>query len=281
MGNSSRGLLFDKPGNPSGAPILSYRMKLSAKAVDETAVRNDLRRWQNARRRKGSGRRLPSLRKQRRLKRQAAFRRNNATHAERVLFAALRGGKLFGTIWRRQHVIDDLIADLYCRDARLLVEIRPDGRKWSRQEDVHYLNSQGFAVLRFSESEVIERLDWVLELIRGVCHKQLRLATRRARTCEGAEKPRESTQRVEPAAETVEKSHQNSAPPTPVRTKWNQTRQTVARFLRARFVAAVFGEDPTPPTSIDTSPRSSDQPAPTANSERRETGRAASARSRA
>ena len=276
MGNSLCGLLFDKPGNPLGCPPTeSDCMKLSAKGVDETAVRIDLQNWHNVRRRKRSGRRLPSQRKQRRLQRQAAFRRNNTTRAERMLFDALHGGKLFGTIWRRQHVIDDLIADLYCRDARLIVELHPDGRKWARQEDVDYLNSQGFAVLRFSESEVLERLEWVLELIRGVCHKQLRLATRRARACEEAEKPGEkSAQRVESAAETVEGSSQELGPRTPIRTKWSQTRETVSRFLRARLLSAVFGDDATTPTSIDASRRTRREPAATAKArERGETGR--------
>ena len=49
--------------------------------------------------------------------------RQNRTKAERRLWSILRGSKLDGFKFRRQHPIDRYFADFACLEARLVVEV--------------------------------------------------------------------------------------------------------------------------------------------------------------
>ena len=96
--------------------------------------------------------------------------RNNETPAEQVLWEELRLKKLGGFRFRRQHPIQNYIADFYCHKAQLIIEL--DGgyhftgeqqiRDKEREDD---LNFQGMTVLRFSNEDVEQRMDWVLKRI--------------------------------------------------------------------------------------------------------------------
>jgi very-short-patch-repair endonuclease len=81
--------------------------------------------------------------------------RSNLTGTEQCLWARLRGRKLAGWKFRRQHPIGEYIVDFVCPAARLVVEL--DGSSHSSDVQVAYgaarqrwLESQGYKVLRFS-----------------------------------------------------------------------------------------------------------------------------------
>ena len=72
--------------------------------------------------------------------------------------------------FRRQYVIGNYIADFYCHQARLVVEL--DGsqhytpaEKVYDQRRTNYLQSQGLFVLRFSNLDVMQRFRNVCEAI--------------------------------------------------------------------------------------------------------------------
>jgi len=80
--------------------------------------------------------------------------RRKQTSAEVLLWELLRDLRLLGFKFRRQHQVGDYLADLYCRDASLVIEcdgeIHDRNERWQhdRKRDV-YMLSQGIKVLRF------------------------------------------------------------------------------------------------------------------------------------
>jgi very-short-patch-repair endonuclease len=88
---------------------------------------------------------------------------------ERVLWKHLRDRRLAGYKFRRQHPIGPFIADFYCADAKLVVEVDSsyhDGRKQEDQRRTAWLESQGVAVVRASASEISHDVFAVMEWIR-------------------------------------------------------------------------------------------------------------------
>jgi very-short-patch-repair endonuclease len=92
------------------------------------------------------------------------------TEAERHFWARIRGKQLKNVQFYRQKNIGDYIVDFYCSAARLILEI--DGSQHyeanAREHDMErdtYLAGLGFTVLRFSDREVFENTDGVLERI--------------------------------------------------------------------------------------------------------------------
>jgi len=72
--------------------------------------------------------------------------------------------------FRRQHEIGSYIADFFCLDARLVIELdgSQHGEERERQADerrTEYLENQGYRVLRFWNQEVLDNIDGVLETI--------------------------------------------------------------------------------------------------------------------
>ncbi len=96
--------------------------------------------------------------------------KNNPTKAETILWDSLRGKKLEGFKFRRQHIISRYIADFVCLSKHLIIEV--DGgihqlpqNAESDAERTLQLNKLGFEVLRFSNDSVIGDLPNVLEKI--------------------------------------------------------------------------------------------------------------------
>ena len=95
--------------------------------------------------------------------------RRDQTSTEEKLWRCLRGRRLEGLKFRRQQIIAGYIADFCCIEARLTIEI--DGKQHDEREDYDRartaaISQAGFAELRFSNDEVNERIDWVLQEIR-------------------------------------------------------------------------------------------------------------------
>jgi adenine deaminase len=96
--------------------------------------------------------------------------RKNPTEAESVLWNLLSGKKLEGYKFRRQHIIGTYIADFICLKYKLIVEI--DGlihelpqNKLNDAERTLQLNALGFQVIRFTNAEVINETEKVLDAI--------------------------------------------------------------------------------------------------------------------
>ncbi len=93
------------------------------------------------------------------------------TVAEIRLWECLRGNQL-GVRFRRQHVIGDYIADFVCLREMLIVEV--DGEYHSRGEQIEAdrtreeaLSQMGFRILRFTNDDVLFKIEYVLETIRN------------------------------------------------------------------------------------------------------------------
>lgn len=94
--------------------------------------------------------------------------RSNPTEAEKRLWYFLRKRNVGGYKFRRQHVIDNYIVDFYCKEKLLIIEVDGDEHKNNKTYDeirTRYLESKGFRVLRFWNSEVYNEIENVLELI--------------------------------------------------------------------------------------------------------------------
>ncbi len=104
------------------------------------------------------------------LKKFVEERRFNPTEAEDLLWEVVRGRKLDSFKFRRQHIIGTYIADFVCLSQKLIVEV--DGliheipeNKLSDTERTVELNKFGFEVLRFTNNDIINNTDFVLNTI--------------------------------------------------------------------------------------------------------------------
>ena len=103
-------------------------------------------------------------------KKQARSLRKNMTEAETALWQKIRRKQIEGYQFYRQKAVGPFIVDFYCPSGRLIIEI--DGgqhfTKGGIKEDEardRYLGGLGFAVMRFSNREVLTNMTGVLEVI--------------------------------------------------------------------------------------------------------------------
>lgn len=96
--------------------------------------------------------------------------RRKLTNAETILWSRLRGGRLNGWLFRRQHPVGPYVADFACVKAQLIVEV--DGATHSSlREQTHdrdrtaYLESQGWQVLRVWNTDVYDNLNGVMDAV--------------------------------------------------------------------------------------------------------------------
>ena len=94
--------------------------------------------------------------------------RRESTPAERKLWAYLRGDKLHGVNFRRQHAIGNFIVDFVSIKNKLVIEL--DGSQHIEQaeydiERTKYLESQGYTVIRFWNNQVENDFNEVIRAI--------------------------------------------------------------------------------------------------------------------
>lgn len=104
--------------------------------------------------------------------RKAKELRKSMTVAEEILWKHLRNNKLNGLKFRRQHPLDIFIADFYCHNVRLIIEL--DGGIHDTPEQKEYdegrtfeLEEKGFKILRLKNEEVIKNIENVLFRIKS------------------------------------------------------------------------------------------------------------------
>jgi very-short-patch-repair endonuclease len=103
--------------------------------------------------------------------------RKHLTHAEKLLWENLRDRKLVSFKFRRQHPIDIFVADFYCHEKKLVIEV--DGGIHLEQDQMEYdanrtkaLNELGIKVVRFNNEEVLNSIHSVLQKIKTICESR-------------------------------------------------------------------------------------------------------------
>jgi very-short-patch-repair endonuclease len=106
----------------------------------------------------------------------ARERRKNPTHTEKMLWQMLRARKRDGIKFRREAPVEGYIADFYCAEHKLIIEIDGDihelpDKKANDAKRQEKLEAAGYTVLRFSSDEVYAFMDQVIEKILDACSK--------------------------------------------------------------------------------------------------------------
>ena len=109
------------------------------------------------------------------LKEYAKKLRKNMTEAETILWEELK--QLDGYHFRRQHPINDFIADFICLSAHLIIEVDGKYHDVSQQQTeddmrTDALSKMGYTVVRFTNDEIITDVDRVVDEIYDILDGQ-------------------------------------------------------------------------------------------------------------
>lgn len=102
--------------------------------------------------------------------RRARSFRKKPTDGESRLWSELRNRLLAGFKFRRQHPLGTRVFDFYCDEAKLAIELDGSGHSYDlkREDDLDReieAYEKGVRILRFTNEEVFQNLDGVLNLI--------------------------------------------------------------------------------------------------------------------
>jgi len=97
--------------------------------------------------------------------------RNNSTSPEQKLWYFLRNKQFYGFKFRRQTGIGPYIVDFYSYDLKLVIEVDGDshGSNKAKNYDLRrdkYMKENGIKVLRFTNNEVMNNIEGVLERLK-------------------------------------------------------------------------------------------------------------------
>ena len=106
----------------------------------------------------------------------ALHMRKNPTEAETAMWKMLRKFRQSGFPFRRQHPIEFYIADFYCHNLRLVIEvygeIHTEKQIQSHDEGrTGELERFGIKVLRFTNNQILHESDLVVEKINATIKK--------------------------------------------------------------------------------------------------------------
>jgi cyclase len=96
--------------------------------------------------------------------------RKNPTETEALLWSFLNKNQQNGCRFKRQHPIKFFIADFYCHNAKLVIEVDggyhdvPEQYQYDRERD-NELSELGLKILHFTNDQVIYDIDNVLKII--------------------------------------------------------------------------------------------------------------------
>jgi type I restriction enzyme S subunit len=94
--------------------------------------------------------------------------RKNPTDAEALFWELVRDRRFLGLKFRRQHQLGDYVADFYCHEYRLVVELDGGVHRTKQKKDLKrdaWMVSQGFKVLRIRNEQLLDDPAFVLEQI--------------------------------------------------------------------------------------------------------------------
>lgn len=105
--------------------------------------------------------------------------RKRMTESEKLLWSKLRNKQVDGFKFRRQHPIWIFIADFYCHEAKLVVEL--DGGIHQRVDVIEYdanrtaeIERFEIKVIRYTNEKVLQNLNQVLDEIKMECETRSR-----------------------------------------------------------------------------------------------------------
>ena len=101
--------------------------------------------------------------------------RHQSTNAEHKLWSILRNRQLAGYKFRRQVPMGCYVVDFACLDKKLIIEIDGGQHQTHQAYDeqrTRWLESRGFRVMRFWNSQVLNETDGVCEAILAVLQGQ-------------------------------------------------------------------------------------------------------------
>lgn len=101
--------------------------------------------------------------------------RRDMTLAEARLWSAIRNNSL-GYRIRRQHPLGPFIADFYCHEARLVIEVDGPIHETQVVRDAQrdaWIAEQGIEVLRFKNDQVIAEMPGVLDVLSEVIARRI------------------------------------------------------------------------------------------------------------
>ncbi|MBD2525310.1 endonuclease domain-containing protein [Nostoc sp. FACHB-133] len=99
--------------------------------------------------------------------------RNNMPPCEKIVWVKLKNQQIESCKFRRQYSIDRFIVDFYSSELRLAIEIDGDSHyqdgvpEYDRDRQA-FLESKGTRFLRFTNQEVYQDIDGVMDKIREV-----------------------------------------------------------------------------------------------------------------
>ena len=92
--------------------------------------------------------------------------------AEELLWFHLRNRKLGGFKFRRQQTVGPYVADFFCPELKLIIELdgdTHDGREAYDEQRSLWLAAEGYKVVRFLNDDVYKHIDAVRESILRTC----------------------------------------------------------------------------------------------------------------
>ncbi|MCC7437163.1 MAG: DUF559 domain-containing protein [Armatimonadetes bacterium] len=103
--------------------------------------------------------------------------RQSSTEAESLLWEHLRSRRLGGWKFRRQEPIHIFIADFFCCEAGVVVELDGEYHDDPKQAErdafrESYIQELGYRVIRFRNSDVIENIQLVAQAILQLCQQR-------------------------------------------------------------------------------------------------------------
>jgi very-short-patch-repair endonuclease len=116
---------------------------------------------------------MPGIHRFDKTRQRARELRQQMTPAEVILWDRLRGRRLGGFKFRRQHPIGPYIADFYCATRRLVIEVDGNihlGQAEADEQRSRRLAEYGYRVLRVSNQEIESDLESVICHILEACH---------------------------------------------------------------------------------------------------------------
>jgi very-short-patch-repair endonuclease len=142
--------------------------------------------------------------------------RQTMTHTERLLWRYLKAGHLDGLSFRRQSPMGPYIVDFVSHATKVVVEVDGESHDFASQLERDrirdaWLAARGYAVLRFSNGDVLRNLEGVLLAIRDTAIDRAReLPPSLALPRKGGGNPHEPASAQSPAA-SLDRSTESSS----------------------------------------------------------------------
>ena len=109
--------------------------------------------------------------------RNAGLLRKTPTHAEEILWNFLKT-KPYNLKFRRQHAFQLFVLDFYCHKLKLVIEVdgsihNKDEVKQKDKEREEQLGNSGLTVIRFTNDDIINHQDNVIEELKNLLFSKL------------------------------------------------------------------------------------------------------------